>query len=71
MILTSHTIKSYLVASILFMLHDKLKQQVSQQFLSRDQFILSHSMTFILRVGYIHHDCETHTAEAVTDVFLV
>ena len=56
MILTSYSDKSYLVASsggnvasIQMMLRDQLKHKVSQQFLSRDKFVLSCDMTFMSR----------------------
>ena len=35
------------------MSRDKLKYKVSQQFLPRDKFILSHDMTLLSRGGYV------------------
>ena len=56
MIVTSYTDKSYLiarwggyVASIQMMSHDKLKHQVSEQYLSRDKFILSQDISLMSR----------------------
>ena len=37
---------------------NELKRQISQQFLSRDNFILSHDMTFLSREVTLYHHCK-------------
>ena len=77
MVLTSCLDKPYFVASlggyvarIQMMSRNKLKQQVRGQFLSRDQFILSHDITFMSN-RWLRYTMTAKQVNAAMDVFLV
>ena len=75
MVLTSYSIKSYLVTSsgenvagTQMMSRNKLEHKVSQQFLSYDKFVLSRDMTFMSR-WRIHCTMTVRQVNAAMDAF--